>query len=64
MVRDPIIEEIRRIRREMEAECQNDEQLFYEYILKLQEDCPDRLIRLSPKPAIMPSKTIKLGSNS
>ncbi len=64
MLRDPIIEEIRRIRMEMETECQNDEQLFYEYILRLQEDCRDRLIRRSPKPAIMPSKTIQLGSDS
>jgi len=30
MEKDPIIEEIRRIRLEMDAACQHDEQLFYE----------------------------------
>ena len=64
MIKDPIIEEIHRIRLEIEAECQYDEQLFYEYICKLQEDCRDRLINLPPKPAIIPSKTIKLGNYS
>ena len=64
MIKDPILEEIRRIRLEMDAECQHDPQLFYEYICKLQEDCQDRLINLPPKPAIIPSKTIKLGNHS
>ncbi len=49
MIYDPIIEEIRQIPLAIEAECQHDEQL--------QETYRERLVRRSPKPAIVPPKT-------
>ncbi|MBC6478945.1 MAG: hypothetical protein EBE86_004665 [Hormoscilla sp. GUM202] len=55
MTRDPILEEIRRIRLEMDEACQHDEQLFYEYMCQVQEKYRDRLVRRSPQPALIPS---------
>jgi hypothetical protein len=60
MEKDPIIEEIRRIRLEIEAKCQNDPQLLYEYLCRQQEKYRDRLVSRSPQPAIIPSKSIKI----
>ncbi|MGK7901389.1 MAG: hypothetical protein AB4352_08255 [Hormoscilla sp.] len=55
MVKDPIIEEIRRIRLEIEAECQQDPDLLYQHICQFQEQYRDRLVRRSPQPALIPS---------
>ena len=55
MINDPIIQEIRRIRLELEAESQNNPQVLYDYLCQVQEKYRDRLIRRSPKPAIIPS---------
>ena len=59
-MKDPIIEEIRQIRLKIEAECQNDPQLLYEYFCKVQEQYRDRLVRRSPKPAIKPADRITI----
>ena len=61
MAQDPIIKEIRKIRREIETECQNDSQKYYEHILKVQEKYHNRLVRRKPKPAL---KVINVGSES
>ncbi|MBC6421044.1 MAG: hypothetical protein GDA43_04940 [Hormoscilla sp. SP5CHS1] len=55
MVKDPIIEEIRRIRLEIEAECQHDPDILYEHMCQFQEQYRDRLVRRSPQPALIPS---------
>lgn len=51
MRRDPIVEEVRRIRREIEAECQDDAQKFYEHLQELQERYGKRLVRRAPRPS-------------
>jgi hypothetical protein len=49
MQRDPIIEEIRRVRHDIEAECQNDPQEFYKHIQQLQDKYLNRLVRREPR---------------
>lgn len=58
MTEDPIIKEIRQIRCEIEAECQNDPQKYYEHIQQLQQKYSDRLVCRKPRPAL---KLVKLG---
>ena len=43
MINNPIIQEIRRIRLELEAEGQNDPQVLYDYLCQVQEKYRDRL---------------------
>jgi hypothetical protein len=56
MGRDLILEELRRIRREIEAECQNDSQRYYEHIQEVQKRYSNRLVRFKPKPALKLAK--------
>lgn len=49
MPRDPIIEEVRQIRHDIEAECQNDPQKFYEHIQQLQNKYLHRLVQREPR---------------
>ena len=55
MTPNPILQEIRRIRLEMDAACGNDEQRFYEYMCQIQEKYRDRLVYRRPQPALIPS---------
>lgn len=59
MENNPILEEIRRVRLAIEAECKNDPQLLYEYFCHVQDKYRDRLVSRRPKPAIMPSNSIE-----
>jgi hypothetical protein len=54
MERDPIVEEVRRVRREIEAECGNDAQKYFEHLTELQKQYTDRLVCLGPKSALRP----------
>lgn len=56
MFKDPIIEEIRKIRREIEEECGNDPQMYFEHIQKLQENYKHRLVNRKPKSALKLAK--------
>ena len=58
MYQESILGEIRRIRHEIEAECQNDPQKYYEHIQQIQKKYRDRLVRFKPKPAL---KLAKIG---
>ncbi len=42
---DPLIDEVRRRRRDLFAECANDLSKLYEAILRRQTEHPDRMIR-------------------
>ena len=53
---EPILKEIRRIRHEIEAECQNDPQKYYEHIQQVQKQYDNRLVRFKPKPALKLAK--------
>jgi len=52
MLRDPIVEEVRQVRHEIEADCENDPHKFYEHIRKMQETYRNQLIQRTPKPAL------------
>ena len=49
MFDDPIIREIRQIRRNIEAEYDNNSDKFYEHILQMQQGYKNRLVRRQPK---------------
>ncbi len=56
MEQEPILKEIRKIRHEIEAECQNDSQKYYEHIQQVQQKYSNRLVRFKPKPALKLAK--------
>ncbi len=56
MKQEPILKEIRKIRHEIEAECQNDSQKYYEHIQQVQQKYSNRLVRFKPKPALKLAK--------
>lgn len=51
---DPIIQELREIRRQIEAECGNDPAKYAEFILREQAKHPDRFVCGKPVPATPP----------
>ena len=58
MIQDPIIEKIRKVRREIEDECRNDPKEYFEHIQKLQNNYRDRLVSRKPKPALKLVKAV------
>jgi hypothetical protein len=44
MNHDPIIRELRKIRKEIEEECQKKGESYYDHLLKVQEQYKDRLV--------------------
>ena len=56
MFQDPIIQEIRKIRHEIEADYQNDPQKYYIHLLEIQKKFSGSLIRSKPKPALKIAK--------
>lgn len=48
MFKDPIVEEVRKNRHEIEASCGSDSKNFYEYLIGLQSKYQERLIRRKP----------------
>jgi len=49
MLDDPIVNEVREIRRQIERDCGGTAEGYYAYIRKVQETMPDRLVRGEPK---------------
>jgi len=58
MIKDPIVEEIRKVRRDIESEVKNDPQKYYEHFIELQKQCEGRLASFQPKPALKLSKAM------
>jgi len=58
MMKDPIVQEIRKVRHDIEAACQNDPQKYYEHLIEIQKKYPDRLASFKPKPALKLSKAV------
>ena len=57
MYNDPIVEEVRKIRHEIEAECHHDPDEYQRYLQQVQKRFKDRLVRGEPKPARQESAT-------
>ncbi|MDI6794325.1 MAG: hypothetical protein QME81_15920 [bacterium] len=49
MQKDTIVEEVRRIRHEIERECQEDPDKLFEYFQNSQRNLDDRLVCRKPK---------------
>jgi hypothetical protein len=47
--KDPIVEEVRRIRHEIECECEKDPHKLFEYFQASQKKLGNRLVRRGPK---------------
>jgi hypothetical protein len=54
---DPIVEQVRQVRRKIEDENQQDPELFYQHLKKFQERLLDRLVCRKPKPLATVTKT-------
>jgi adenylate cyclase class IV len=52
MYKDPIVEEVRKVRREIEALCHHDPDEYLRYLRKVQEQFKGRVVRGEPKPAL------------
>ena len=52
MQKDPIVEEVRKVRREIEAECGNDGRKYYAHLIELQRKYADRLVKHGSMPAL------------
>lgn len=48
MYKDPIVEEVRQIRREIERQCGSSPDEYYEHLRRLQQQWQDRLVRREP----------------
>lgn len=48
---DPVVAEVRKIRRQIEAEHGADFQSYYKHLLKVQRNLKKRLVRRQPKAA-------------
>lgn len=53
MFRDPILEELRKIRHTIEKSYDNDPEKYYRHLLDIQQRYRDRLVRRKPKPALI-----------
>jgi hypothetical protein len=63
MFYDPILEELQQIRQKIDDECNNDFEVYYAHLLEFQKTHADRLVRFSPKPALVyPLTTGKMQS--
>ena len=51
MSNDPIVEEVRKVRLEIERECGPSADAYFEHLKKVQEKWKERLVRRQPQPA-------------
>ncbi|MHB8835235.1 MAG: hypothetical protein ACYC9Y_05945 [Candidatus Methylomirabilia bacterium] len=52
MQRDAVVDDVRKVRRAIEAECGSDPRKYYEHLIELQEKDKQRLVRRAPRPAL------------
>ncbi len=50
MLNDPIVEEVRRIRRDIEKEFGSDHEAFYRHVRETQKALGDRVVSRGPRP--------------
>ncbi|MFO7870507.1 MAG: hypothetical protein R6V03_03640 [Kiritimatiellia bacterium] len=48
-MKDSVVQDIRKVRKEIEDECMNRREPYASHVLKEQEKCADRLVRRSPQ---------------
>ncbi len=52
MTEDPIVREVRKIRHQIEKECQQDSEKYYQHLKTLQNKLAERLVSRHPKPLV------------
>ena len=55
---DPIVEETREARRQLDAEFGGDLNLLYAYLREIEHQNADRVVRLQPKPVVAAQRKI------
>lgn len=50
---DPIVEQVRAVRREIMAECGNDVEVFLDRLREIERKHKDRLVSRQPQPALV-----------
>lgn len=55
---DPIVEETREARRQLDAEFGGDLEALFEYLKEIERQNADRVVKLDPKPAITVQRKI------
>ena len=50
MLTDPIVEEVRQVRLQIEAECKDDPQRYYAHLQEVQQKYRNRLVQRKPQP--------------
>jgi hypothetical protein len=55
---DPIVEETRAARRQLDAEFGGDLVALWEYLKQIEADNADRLVKLSPRPALPTNRKV------
>jgi hypothetical protein len=58
MEEDPIVEETREARRQLDAEFGGDLEALFEYLKDIERQNADRVVKLDPKPAITVQRKI------
>ncbi len=58
MIYDPVIEEIRKVRRDIEAEYQNDPDKYFLHLLEIQKKYKN-LVRRHPKPRLQTKRSVQ-----
>lgn len=58
MIYDPVIEEIRKVRRDIEAEYQNDPDKYFLHLLEIQKKYKN-LVRRRPKPRLQTKRSVQ-----
>ncbi|MEA2078876.1 MAG: hypothetical protein U9P00_03295 [Pseudomonadota bacterium] len=57
MIDDPIVREVRKIRKEIEEKCQQDPEAYYQHLKASQEKLRNRLVRRQPRTLAKQKKT-------
>ena len=53
---DPIVEETRAARRELDAEFGGDMTALWDYLKAIEAENADRIVKLEPRPAVAPNR--------
>jgi len=57
MARDPVVDEVRRVRMQIDSECEEDSEKYFAYFQRLQRQYGERLVRRSPRRRPKPGET-------
>jgi hypothetical protein len=57
-VEDPIVEETREARRQLDAEFGGDIERLYAYLREIEHENAERVVKLAPKPAMADQRKI------